>query len=610
MFSMLRREERGVEKNASKERAQLSTTQFTDMPNKYHLHPPPRRRRSQFAFLLHLITLFLTLASTTLPPTQATPSAWPLLPFSDHHYAVPPSTVREYDFTSLFRENLITDHTFTFLEQDDKSYEGDILQYLIVPDYITTTNCDNIDKANDITIFTQCSINRLDLIFGIIESGWKGCLSVALYIDDPKQLPTLTTTLNNLETKLESSSSSCTKISLLFGQAFTASTTLIHHPYDFFYPINALRNLALSRTETRWVVSMDVDFVPSEGLYDTLKSAKLMDFMEERTKLAAVKEEDENGQEIGSEYTKIDQCGGAVFIIPAFEHLDKSQSLQLPITRKTLHKGCVKGTIIPFHSKLIKTDLDTTQTEQFCLGKISKYHISITNIHKLTNFTKWFSTTSDSNNNNLPYQITVLKNYIDRYFEPYWIADKRFLPAFDERFRGYAFNKRSHNIELQYRNTEFWVIPDVFVLHRWHGQSDSKKKLGGMIRATVGRAYNRFQGDMRKVYGEGAGSGKKMRSKGKSGAGKMGRKGTSRHGNHFHRVVEEEKEVEGEKIVEREELEEEEEHDHELGQDVGTGGNEEKIESMGSRESLRDPEESMNANDLEEKREFRSEQIS
>lgn len=71
---------------------------------------------------------------------------------------------------------------------------------------------------------------------------------------------------------------------------------------------------------------------------------------------------------------------------------------------------------------------------------------------------------------------------------------------FDERFRGYSFNKRQHNIELQYLGLEFLVLPNVFVIHRWHPLSDSKKKLNGPVKQTVGRAYEKFLSEIAKKY--------------------------------------------------------------------------------------------------------------
>ncbi len=75
------------------------------------------------------------------------------------------------------------------------------------------------------------------------------------------------------------------------------------------------------------------------------------------------------------------------------------------------------------------------------------------------------------------------------------------MPRFDARFRGYGFNKRQHNIELQYMGFEFQVLPEpVFAVHRWHKSSDSKKKLSGIVKASVGRAYEEFLSDMMKRY--------------------------------------------------------------------------------------------------------------
>lgn len=48
---------------------------------------------------------------------------------------------------------------------------------------------------------------------------------------------------------------------------------------------------------------------------------------------------------------------------------------------------------------------------------------------------------------------------------------------------------------------EFQVLPEkVFAVHRWHKSSDSKKKLSGIVKASVGRAYEEFLSDVMRRY--------------------------------------------------------------------------------------------------------------
>jgi Glycosyl-transferase for dystroglycan len=44
----------------------------------------------------------------------------------------------------------------------------------------------------------------------------------------------------------------------------------------------------------------------------------------------------------------------------------------------------------------------------------------------------------------------------------------RGFPLFDERFRGYGFDKNSHMFFLAVRAFEYWVLPDVFAIHVNH----------------------------------------------------------------------------------------------------------------------------------------------
>ena len=51
------------------------------------------------------------------------------------------------------------------------------------------------------------------------------------------------------------------------------------------------------------------------------------------------------------------------------------------------------------------------------------------------------------------------------------------MPLFDERFRGYGFNKRAHSMTMQYLGFSYLVLPNVFCVHRYHVPSRSKLEL-------------------------------------------------------------------------------------------------------------------------------------
>ena len=50
-------------------------------------------------------------------------------------------------------------------------------------------------------------------------------------------------------------------------------------------------------------------------------------------------------------------------------------------------------------------------------------------------------------------------------FEPYLVMAKDNILLYDERFVGFGWNKVSYVMELAARETEFVVLPNVFIIH-------------------------------------------------------------------------------------------------------------------------------------------------
>ncbi|KAI8801428.1 glycosyl-transferase for dystroglycan-domain-containing protein [Cladochytrium replicatum] len=352
-----------------------------------------------------------------------------------------------------------------------------------MPGYFTKDAAQS--SPNDICLFTQSSINRIDLILDLASS-WQGTISAALYIDKPEVLvdgkfQQVQDVLDSLSRDPQFNRSSVT-ISLLFGVAFTANADEVQHPYDHFYPINTLRNLALSQCRTEFVFSLDADFLPSADMYSMLTDPAYFRRLREMS----------------------DQKN-SVFVVAAWEFVRSDIEYSVPVSREDLSGYCLKMEAIPFHSRIVisREKSHPERVEAWCQGNLLDYHLKITGktqrgpqqqltnldceeIQFLTNYTRWLAATDF-------YPVVKGSNHINRHYEPYWVARRSTLPPFDERFRGYSFNKRQHTMELQYMRFQFVVIPRAFVIHRWHRMSDSKQRLSGMVKATVGRAFQRFQ---------------------------------------------------------------------------------------------------------------------
>lgn len=87
-----------------------------------------------------------------------------------------------------------------------------------------------------------------------------------------------------------------------------------------------------------------------------------------------------------------------------------------------------------------------------------RYHVW-TKGHDATNYGKWRTATT-------PYKIKWEPDY-----EPYVVLPREQVPDYDLRFVGFGWNKVSHIIELDAQDTEFVVLPNVFIVHMPHAPS-------------------------------------------------------------------------------------------------------------------------------------------
>jgi len=204
------------------------------------------------------------------------------------------------------------------------------------------------------------------------------------------------------------------------------------------YPINALRNLALSQARTELVFLLDVDFVPSAGLLrDLTRQPALL------SHLAANK---------------------AALVVPAFE---VSPRHRLPAQQAAL--AALAASSPPQASGF--------HTGHFPVG------------HAPTDFARWFTSAR-------PYEVAYEESY-----EPYVVASKRWLPAYDERFRGYGLNKVSHLYAVAAQGARFLVMPSHFVAAHEHPKSSSWQTIYGQNAEVVQRMrlaalWRRFKAEL------------------------------------------------------------------------------------------------------------------
>lgn len=163
------------------------------------------------------------------------------------------------------------------------------------------------------------------------------------------------------------------------------------HSHD--YPINLLRNAALKGVMTDYVMVIDIDILPSSGLFQ-----KLSTFL-------SLKSTARLAQRV---------C----FIVPVFERME---NISLPISKTQLLSLVQKGVFRPFYF----------QMNQRC--------------QSATNYPKWMRL-SNQETIFVAYEVTWINPY-----EPFFVCQSKSMPLFDERFVQYGINRLSQVRSTLYR---------------------------------------------------------------------------------------------------------------------------------------------------------------
>ena len=183
-------------------------------------------------------------------------------------------------------------------------------------------------------------------------------------------------------------------------------------------------------------------------------------------------------------------------VIPVFEWIFQKEEMPIPMDMKRLRTYCGRNRLIPFHAKkLDKTRYNRQDLQDWCYGKASiPKHVKITRVQYLSDYSRWLRS-------NKAYPISKNPQILDVYYEPYFVALKNEFPTFDERFRGYGFNKRSSTMAMQYQEYSFMVLPGVFGVHRYHEPSMWRQTLQteDLVARTLGRTFDQYKKDLKKA---------------------------------------------------------------------------------------------------------------
>ena len=215
-------------------------------------------------------------------------------------------------------ENTAREHDLTICDVCSNLKEQSKINFITLL-FFYGTPYSSVDEY-DVTLVTQLSMNRVHTLHKLL-CHWNGPASITVYGNESEKW----NFMQFLKTYSE-----------LDGR----SNVVMHIVYKrngYYYPINYLRNTALSAVKTPYVFLTDLDFLPSYNLYSYLKNAAelLMTVIQQRA-----------------------------LVVPAFEAVDKNTVF--PLDKSLILKQINELFIQPFHPQF--------------------------NGHYATNYMKWLTT--------------------------------------------------------------------------------------------------------------------------------------------------------------------------------------------------------------------------
>jgi hypothetical protein len=232
---------------------------------------------------------------------------------------------------------------------------------------------------------------------------------------------------------------------------------VIYQPsYDQLYPINALRNLALSQAATPLVLCADGDFIFSESLQETLLqpwAAQLLRLQtsSQQQQLLQVNQAALMQEEAAASRTLQQQQQPVMMVLPVFQlvlpqELPDSQRAAVPRNKQQLAQALSAGQVEPFHCGAFPpqrqpVDVDTWLAAGNQPSTSAAVDALNTSAADAAAAAAAFSAARETAAAACAHAYEV--QYCE-YFEPQGVAVKEQLPLYDECFRGYGLNKVQH----------------------------------------------------------------------------------------------------------------------------------------------------------------------
>lgn len=265
---------------------------------------------------------------------------------------------------------------------------------------------------NEPVLVTQCSLDRLPALLEQ-AAAWRGPLVAAVLCHDGVAAVSLGAARVALEAALQTvAGERAGELQVALLEEVPTRGALSGGALSGLYPINALRNAALELAAGEVVLQLDVDFVPSEGLYEATRQPALY----AAVRRACLEER-------------------KMLVLPAFESCEEPcAAAQLAAGGKAQLRAAVAGG----RARVFASDGRCA----FAAG------------HRATDSQRWLG--SDA-----AYTVSHEEGY-----EPYGLCARQLPPPWDARFRGYGRNKIVQLWCLARLGFRFEVQPEHFIVHR------------------------------------------------------------------------------------------------------------------------------------------------
>ncbi|GAB4821433.1 hypothetical protein N2152v2_008479 [Parachlorella kessleri] len=293
-----------------------------------------------------------------------------------------------------------------------------------------------------VTLVTQLSLERLNMLENQCEV-WPHALAAAVYVPLLKELvvsldsPALNgirlaqalEMVGNFHARLQSEGA-CNLQLALFAERCS------YRGLAGLYPFNAMRNKALQMVQTEVVFQLDADFVVSNEFGEEVGSPAGWAALRQQLALAPaviVPAFEPNATQLQRRQKSKQRDEGG----------DRSLARQLRLGKSIAFKAAKagKGWVA---AKYAARELQQSAIDKFEAG------------HNCTQYSRWLGAQDY-------YEVPYAEGY-----EPYTVMLRQHVPWFDERFRGYGYDKMIGYLVMWHWGIRFAVHPRAFVVHVPH----------------------------------------------------------------------------------------------------------------------------------------------